>query len=93
MTYWNLAKKKEESFSILELKLWNEVNIHWKNVSHDYQLELINSKKLGFEGTSNKSRDYEIQGSKTDKIYNAIGAMSAIIVANAAGMIPEMQVN
>ncbi|KAH9776504.1 proline transporter 2 [Citrus sinensis] len=43
------------------------------------------------DGTSNKSRDYEIQGSKTDKIYNAIGAMSAIIVANAAGMIPEMQ--
>lgn len=46
-----------------------------------------------FEGKSNKHRNYELKGSKTDKVFNALGAISAAVVANAPCLLPEMQVN
>ncbi|KAH9720545.1 proline transporter 2 [Citrus sinensis] len=42
-------------------------------------------------GKSNKHRNYELKGSKTDKVFNALGAISAAVVANAPCLLPEMQ--
>ncbi|KAJ4712458.1 proline transporter 2-like [Melia azedarach] len=44
------------------------------------------------DGKSNKHTDYEVEGSKTDKVFNALGAISALIFANSPGMLPEIQV-
>ncbi|KAK9198148.1 hypothetical protein WN944_013331 [Citrus x changshan-huyou] len=42
-------------------------------------------------GKSNKHRNYELKGSKTDKVFNSLGAISAAVVANAPCLLPEMQ--
>ncbi|GAY47259.1 hypothetical protein CUMW_103230, partial [Citrus unshiu] len=42
-------------------------------------------------GKSNKHRNYELKGSKTDKVFNSLGAISAVVVANAPCLLPEMQ--
>ncbi|KAH9776497.1 proline transporter 2 [Citrus sinensis] len=49
------------------------------------------SLKLKTVGKSNKHRNYELKGSKTDKVFNALGAISAAVVANAPCLLPEMQ--
>ncbi|KAA8540743.1 hypothetical protein F0562_024338 [Nyssa sinensis] len=43
------------------------------------------------DGKSNKNRDYEISGSKVGKVFNAFGAISAIIVCNSSGIVLEIQ--
>lgn len=43
------------------------------------------------DGRSNTNRDYEIKGSKVDKVFNAFGAISAIIVCNTSGLLLEIQ--
>lgn len=43
------------------------------------------------DGRGNKYRDYNIHGSKMDKVFNAFGAVAAILVCNTAGLLPEMQ--
>lgn len=53
----------------------------------------LNSEFILFEGKSNRSRDYEIPGSKVGKIFNGFGAISAIIVCNTSGLLLEIQVN
>ncbi|KAH7549800.1 hypothetical protein JRO89_XS13G0084000 [Xanthoceras sorbifolium] len=47
---------------------------------------------MGFlYGKSNKHRDYEVKGSKAEQVFNALGAISALVFTNTAGMLPEMQ--
>ncbi|KAJ0969099.1 hypothetical protein J5N97_021976 [Dioscorea zingiberensis] len=36
-------------------------------------------------------RDYKIHGSKADKVFNAFGAIAAILVCNTSGLLPEIQ--
>ncbi|XP_072964259.1 proline transporter 1-like isoform X2 [Typha angustifolia] len=43
------------------------------------------------DGKSNKSKDYTIHGSEADKVFNAFGAISAILVCNTSGLLPEIQ--
>lgn len=43
------------------------------------------------DGLNNPSRDYEISGSKTTKIFNSIGAAANIVFAYNSGMLPEIQ--
>ncbi|KAL5748224.1 hypothetical protein ACOSQ2_025521 [Xanthoceras sorbifolium] len=43
------------------------------------------------DGKSNKHRDYEVKGSKAEQVFNALGAISALVFTNTAGMLPEMQ--
>ncbi|CAK7336574.1 unnamed protein product [Dovyalis caffra] len=43
------------------------------------------------DAKSNTKRNYGISGSKVDKVFNGLGAISAIIVCNTCGMIPELQ--
>ncbi|KAH7664254.1 Amino acid transporters domain-containing protein [Dioscorea alata] len=40
---------------------------------------------------SEREKDYNIHGSKTDKIFNAFGAIAAILVCNTSGLLPEIQ--
>lgn len=49
----------------------------------------INEGKL--IGKSGRHRDYDVKGSKVDRIFNGFGAISAIIVCNNSGMVPEIQ--
>ncbi|KAL8143986.1 hypothetical protein V2J09_017018 [Rumex salicifolius] len=42
-------------------------------------------------GIKNKDQDYQVRGSKPDKIFNAFSAISAIIVTNTSGMLLELQ--
>ncbi|CAO2824743.1 unnamed protein product [Amaranthus hypochondriacus] len=43
------------------------------------------------DGKSNRQKDYDMKGSMINKVFNAFGAISAIIVCNTSGMIPEIQ--
>ncbi|KAK1290776.1 Proline transporter 1 [Acorus calamus] len=43
------------------------------------------------DGTNNTTRDYNIHGSKADKIFNSFGAIAAILVCNTSGLLPEIQ--
>ncbi|GAB2221277.1 hypothetical protein Droror1_Dr00012451 [Drosera rotundifolia] len=43
------------------------------------------------DGKSNRSRSYEIEGSTTDKVFNALGAIATIVVCNTSGMVLEIQ--
>ncbi|KAH9617305.1 hypothetical protein KSS87_010119 [Heliosperma pusillum] len=43
------------------------------------------------DGKSNSHRDYEVKGSIMDKLLNAFGAISVIIVCNTSGILPEIQ--
>ncbi|KAK7330566.1 hypothetical protein VNO77_24761 [Canavalia gladiata] len=43
------------------------------------------------DGKSNSHRDYDISGSTVSKVLNAFGAISAIIVTNTSGLLPEIQ--
>lgn len=43
------------------------------------------------DGKSIRHRDYEVKGSTVGKVFNAFGAISAMIVSNNSGMIPEIQ--
>ncbi|XP_074265785.1 proline transporter 2-like [Silene latifolia] len=42
-------------------------------------------------GKSNSHRNYEVKGNMTDKVLNAFGAISAILVCNAPIILPEIQ--
>jgi len=44
-------------------------------------------------GKANTHKDYEIKGSTGARVFNALGALSAIIVCNTSGMLPEIQVS
>lgn len=44
------------------------------------------------DGKSNSDKDYSVSGSKVNKVFNSFGAISAIIVTNTSGMLPEIQV-
>ncbi|KAL5717965.1 hypothetical protein ACHQM5_010913 [Ranunculus cassubicifolius] len=46
---------------------------------------------LVHDGKINKNRDYKIKGTQADKIFNAFGAISAIVVCNTSGILPEIQ--
>ena len=37
-------------------------------------------------------KDYNIPGQKEENIFNALGAIAAIVFANNSGMLPEIQV-
>ncbi|CAJ2664276.1 unnamed protein product [Trifolium pratense] len=43
------------------------------------------------DGKSNSDKDYSISGSKVSKVFSSFGAISAIIVTNTSGMLPEIQ--
>ncbi|CAI8609819.1 unnamed protein product [Vicia faba] len=43
------------------------------------------------DGKSNPNKDFTISGSKVNKVFNSFGAISAIIVTNTSGMLPEIQ--
>ncbi|KAL8256444.1 hypothetical protein R6Q59_031511 [Mikania micrantha] len=43
------------------------------------------------DGRSNKNRNYDIRGSNFSKVMNGFGAISAIIVCNTSGILPELQ--
>ena len=43
-------------------------------------------------GKSNIKINYEIKGSTIDKVFYAFGAISAIMLSNNPGMLPEIQV-
>lgn len=43
------------------------------------------------DGIRTKNQDYQVEGSKSDKVFNALGAVSAIIVSNTSGMLLEIQ--
>ncbi|XP_020088093.1 proline transporter 1-like [Ananas comosus] len=43
------------------------------------------------DGKSNKTKDYRIHGSQADKVFNAFGAVAAILVCNTSGLLPEIQ--
>ncbi|KAE8124369.1 hypothetical protein FH972_019263 [Carpinus fangiana] len=47
--------------------------------------------ELVHDGKYSKSIDYEIPGSKVGKVFNAFGAISAIIVCNTSGLLLEIQ--
>ncbi|KAK9108314.1 hypothetical protein Syun_024325 [Stephania yunnanensis] len=47
---------------------------------------------LGKDGTSNKNKDYTIQGkSEVDKVFNAFSSIATIVVCNSSGLLPEIQ--
>ncbi|GLJ41097.1 hypothetical protein SUGI_0851270 [Cryptomeria japonica] len=50
-------------------------------------ISMIISIKDGKSG----SKDYNITGQKEEKIFNALGAIAAIVFANNSGMLPEIQ--
>ncbi|XP_020977588.1 proline transporter 1 isoform X2 [Arachis ipaensis] len=43
------------------------------------------------DGKANSDKNYEISGSEVRKVFNAFGAISAIIVANTGGLLLEIQ--
>ncbi|XP_021720187.1 proline transporter 2-like [Chenopodium quinoa] len=43
------------------------------------------------DGKSNKQRDYEVKGSTMDKVFNALAAISAIVLSSNSGLLPELQ--
>jgi len=43
-------------------------------------------------GKSNKLKDYNVHGSPAEKVFNALGAVAAILVCNTSGLLPEIQV-
>lgn len=43
------------------------------------------------DGKANSQKDYEVKGSTVARVFNAFGALSAIIVCNTSGMLPEIQ--
>lgn len=45
------------------------------------------------EGKANKTKDYNIQGTQVEKVFNAFGAIAAILVCNTSGLLPEIQVS
>jgi len=51
-------------------------------------LELI---ILQITGKSSRQKDYGVHGSPAEKAFNALGAVAAILVCNASGMLTEIQ--
>lgn len=44
------------------------------------------------DGKSNKQKDYDVHaGSQAEKVFNALGAVAAILVCNTSGLLPEIQ--
>ena len=43
-------------------------------------------------GKSNKQKDYNVHGTQAEKVFNALGAVAAILVCNTSGLLPEIQV-
>ncbi|KAE9602661.1 hypothetical protein Lal_00049539 [Lupinus albus] len=43
------------------------------------------------DGKSIQNKDFDISGSQVSKVFNAFGAISAVIVSNASGLLPEIQ--
>ncbi|OIW18314.1 hypothetical protein TanjilG_31454 [Lupinus angustifolius] len=43
------------------------------------------------DGKSNLNKDFDISGSQVSKVFNAFGAISAVIVSNTSGLLPEIQ--
>ncbi|WOL04429.1 hypothetical protein Cni_G13150 [Canna indica] len=43
------------------------------------------------DGRANKTKDYNIHGSQVEKVFNAFGAIAAILVCNTSGLLPEIQ--
>lgn len=44
------------------------------------------------EGRRNETKDYRIHGDEVEKVFNAFGALAAILFCNTSGMLPEIQV-
>ncbi|KAG2602760.1 hypothetical protein PVAP13_5KG707000 [Panicum virgatum] len=43
------------------------------------------------DGKSNKQKDYNVHGSPAENVFNALGAVAAILVCNTSGLLPEIQ--
>ncbi|XP_066310532.1 proline transporter 1-like [Miscanthus floridulus] len=43
------------------------------------------------DGKSNKQKDYNVHGTQAEKVFNALGAVAAILVCNTSGLLPEIQ--
>lgn len=43
------------------------------------------------DGRSSKQTDYSIHGTQQEKVFNALGAVAAILVCNTSGLLPEIQ--
>ncbi|TVU36108.1 hypothetical protein EJB05_18024, partial [Eragrostis curvula] len=44
------------------------------------------------DGKSNNQKDYNVHGTQAEKVFNALGAVAAILVCNTSGLLPEIQV-
>ncbi|CAL0306780.1 unnamed protein product [Lupinus luteus] len=42
-------------------------------------------------GKALKNKDFDVSGSQVSKVFNAFGAISAVIVSNTSGLLPEIQ--
>lgn len=56
-------------------------------VAYDVALLVI----LVKDGRSNKRKDYTVHGTQAEKVFNAFGAIAAILVCNTSGLLPEIQ--
>lgn len=43
------------------------------------------------DGRSSKQTDYTIHGTQQEQVFNALGAVAAILVCNTSGLLPEIQ--
>ncbi|XP_061988408.1 proline transporter 2-like [Rosa rugosa] len=43
------------------------------------------------DGKANTNRDYHVSGSKEDRVFKALNAISAIVVCSSSGLVPEIQ--
>ncbi|KAF8755774.1 hypothetical protein HU200_011243 [Digitaria exilis] len=43
------------------------------------------------DGKSNTQKDYNVHGTPAEKVFNALGAVAAILVCNTSGLLPEIQ--
>ncbi|KAL6616576.1 hypothetical protein ACP70R_038846 [Stipagrostis hirtigluma subsp. patula] len=43
------------------------------------------------DGKSNGQKDYSVHGTQAERVFNALGAVAAILVCNTSGLLPEIQ--
>jgi amino acid permease len=41
--------------------------------------------------SNNNQKDYNVPGTQAERVFNALGAVAAIVVCNTSGLLPEIQ--
>ncbi|KAG4933989.1 hypothetical protein JHK87_047991 [Glycine soja] len=88
------AKIRESTrfYPYFKVLLYGEHIVSWKNHRKE-ELLLMSTKEKAWLRRSNLNRDYDIGESEVmSKVFNAFGAISAIIVCNTSGLLPGIQV-